>query len=229
VIAFTTPYLWYSSRATGIVSLVLLTVMIVLGALVSTRVGGRAVGRFEINEIHRSISMITMLFVVVHVGTTVVDSYVPIGFFSALVPFTSGYRRIPVAIGTIAIDLMLTVWVSSLVKDRIRNVTWRYLHWLSWGCFAAAALHGFLVGSDSHRPWMIILQAVCVAAVIMAAIWRITQRPTRAAGRTAHSPLAGSGQVATKKTSPTSGPRPLAKTGGRAIPPSAPLAKGPRR
>ena len=52
MIGFTTPYLWYSSRATGAVSLCLLTLVMVLGPLVSTRVGGRRIGRFAINELH---------------------------------------------------------------------------------------------------------------------------------------------------------------------------------
>ncbi len=226
MIAFTTPYLWYTSRATGVVALVLLTATVTLGTMVATRVGGRAVGRFEINEIHRSISMITMLFVAIHVLTTVVDSYVPIGVFSALVPFTSDYRRLPVAVGTIAIDLMLAVWVSSMVKDRLRNATWRYIHYLSWLSLAAALLHGFTVGSDAHRLWMIVVQVACLVVAIAAGLWRITQRPDRAAGRTAHSPLSRAQTApATPAKARTSVPR---SEPPRRTPPPAPRPRGRR-
>jgi sulfoxide reductase heme-binding subunit YedZ len=189
VIAFTSPYLWYTARATGTVSLVLLTGTIVLGTLVATRVGGNAVGRFELNEVHRSISMIAMVFVAIHVVVTVIDSYVPVGYFALVIPFASSYRRLPVAIGTIAIDLMLAVWISSVVKERIQHRSWRFIHWLSWLCFASAALHGFLSGTDAYRPWSILVTVICCTLVLASAWWRIAMRPERAAGRTAHSPL----------------------------------------
>ncbi len=187
--ALTSPYLWYTARATGTVALVLLTLTVVLGALVTTRVGGNAVGRFEVNEIHRAVSMIAVIFVAIHVVVTVIDTYVPIGLLSVVLPFTSSYRRLPVAIGTIAIDLMLAVWLTSLVKDRIRYRTWRAVHWVSWLSFAAAALHGFVTGTDAHQEWSLALTLSCVGAVALAALWRTTQRPERAAGRTAHSPI----------------------------------------
>ncbi len=187
--ALTSPYLWYSARATGIVSLVLLTVTIVLGTLVATRVGGNAVGRFELNEVHRSISMISIAFIAFHVVVTVIDSFVPIGVLSVVVPFTSRYQRLPVAIGTIALDLMLAVWISSVFKERIKHSSWRFIHWLSWLCFVSAAVHGFLSGTDAHRMWSELVTVGCITLVAASVVWRISMRPERAAGRTAHSPL----------------------------------------
>ena len=55
MIALTSPYLWYSTRATGLVTLVLFTLVVSLGTLVATRIGGTYVGRFEINELHLSL------------------------------------------------------------------------------------------------------------------------------------------------------------------------------
>ena len=75
MIAFTSPYLWYTTRATGIVTLVLFTLVVALGTLVSNRIGGTMVGRFELNEFHRSISIVAMIFLLIHVLTTIADSY----------------------------------------------------------------------------------------------------------------------------------------------------------
>ena len=189
MIGFTTPYLWYSSRATGAVSLCLLTLVMVLGPLVSTRVGGRRIGRFAINELHRSVSMVAMLFVAIHVTATVIDTYVPIGILSAFVPFTSQYHRLPVAIGTVAIDLLIAVWLTSYFKEKLRPDLWRAIHWLSYGSFIAALIHGYLTGTDAHTRWYLILTVGCGSAGIAAIGWRITARPERAGGRTALSPL----------------------------------------
>ena len=220
MIALTSPYLWYSARATGTVALVLLTFTVVLGTLVATRVGGNAIGRFEINEIHRSVSAITLIFVAIHVGVTVIDSYVPIGVLAALIPGTSPYRRWPVALGTVTIALMLAIWLSSLAKERIRHSTWRFIHWMSWAAFVTAVVHGFLAGTDSHRAWSLIVTGACVAVTVIALIWRVALRPDRAAGRTAHSPLKGPTTAQRTQSRPSSDvPR---GHNPRAVPPKAP-------
>ncbi|HEY5010386.1 MAG TPA: ferric reductase-like transmembrane domain-containing protein [Acidimicrobiales bacterium] len=189
MLAYTSPYLWYTTRATGLVALVLFTIVVCLGTLVSNRVGGNRVGRFEFNELHRSLSLVAMAFLVVHIVTTIVDSYVPTGWVSAVVPWTSHYERLNVALGTVAFDLMLCVWVSSLMKTRIANSSWRFIHWLSWLAFVAAIVHSFLTGTDARSGIGLAIVTACAAAVFVTAIWRYVRRPTRASGRTALSPI----------------------------------------
>jgi len=191
VIGFTSPYFWYSTRVTGFVALILLTVVLVMGILISTRVGGRRVGRFEINELHRALSMTAMIFVGIHIVATVVDTYVPTGWISALIPFTSPYKSLDISIGTVAFDLMLAVWLTSLVKERIEPRVWRAIHWASYASFVAAATHAFVIGTDHRTHWGLAVLAGCVAVAALATVWRILGRPTRAAGRTALSPLQG--------------------------------------
>jgi predicted ferric reductase len=190
MIAFTSPYFWYTTRATGLVTLVLFTVVVCLGTFVSNRVGGSTVGRFELNELHRSVSMVAMAFLVIHIVTTVVDSYVPTGWLSAVIPMTSTYKRWDVAIGAVAFDLMLAVWASSLMKARISNGSWRFIHWFSWLAFVAAIVHSFLIGTDARSGIGLAVVAACAAAVVITAVWRYVKRPTRSLGRTALSPLA---------------------------------------
>ena len=190
MIAFTSPYLWYTTRATGLVALVLFTIVVCLGTFVSNRVGGTAVGRFELNELHRSVSMVAMAFLVLHIVTTVLDSYVPTGWISIVIPMTSAYKRLYVTLGTVAFDLMLAVWASSLLKARISNGSWRFIHWLSWLAFVAAIVHSFLIGTDARSGIGLAVVAACAFAVLVTAIWRYVKRPPRSLGRTALSPLA---------------------------------------
>jgi sulfoxide reductase heme-binding subunit YedZ len=189
VIAFTSPYLWYVTRATGLVALVLFTVVVCLGTFVSNRVGGNTVGRFELNELHRSVSVVAMAFLVLHIVTTIIDSYVPTGWLSAVVPMTSAYKRLDVAIGAVAFDLILAVWASSLMKSRIANSSWRFVHWFSWLAFVAAIVHSFLIGTDARSGIGLAVVAACAVAVVVTALWRYVKRPSRASGRTALSPL----------------------------------------
>ncbi len=190
MISLTSPYLWYTTRATGLVALVLFTLVVTLGTLVANRIGGTVVGRFELNELHRSVSLVAMVFLVLHILTTVADSYVSTGIISAVVPFTSSYKDVAVTVGAVGFDLILAVWVSSLLKVRIKNQSWRFIHWFSWLAFTAAIVHSFLIGTDTRRGAGLILVGLCALSVIVAALWRYVARPTRAAGRTALSPLA---------------------------------------
>jgi sulfoxide reductase heme-binding subunit YedZ len=190
MIALTSPYLWYTTRATGLVALVLFTVVVCLGALVSNRVGGTSVGRFELNELHRSVTMVAVAFLVLHILTTILDSYVPTGWLAAVIPMTSSYRRLDVAIGAVAFDLILAVWTSSLMKARIANGSWRFIHWFSWLAVVAAIAHGFLIGTDARSGIGLAVVISCASVVVATALWRYLWRPTRSLGRTALSPLA---------------------------------------
>ncbi|HEY1223444.1 MAG TPA: ferric reductase-like transmembrane domain-containing protein [Acidimicrobiales bacterium] len=190
MIALTTPYLWYTTRATGIVALILFTLVVTLGTLVANRIGGTIVGRFEINELHRSLSIVAMVFLVIHILTTVLDSYVSTGLISAFIPMTSAYKRLAITFGAVAFDLILAVWISSLLKLRVANTTWRFIHWFSWIGFATALVHAYMSGTDSRTGIGLVLVSACAAVVLVAALWRFFGRPTRAAGRTALSPLA---------------------------------------
>ena len=189
MIAFTSPYLWYATRATGMTSLVLLTLVVGLGALVAIRAGGSIVGRFELNELHRSLTMIAMTFVGLHVLTTVADSYVSTGPLSIIIPFTSAYKKLGVSIGAVAFDLLIAVWVSSLLKLRIKNRSWRFIHWFSWAAVSAAALHTLQTGTDAHKGAGWDTTIACAAIIVLSAAARVIFRPARAGGRTALSPL----------------------------------------
>ena len=189
ITALNSPYFWYTTRATGMVALILLTAVVSLGTLVANRIGGTFVGRFEINELHRSLSIIAMVFLAIHILTTVVDSFVATGLISAFVPFTSAYRRVPIAVGAVAFDLLLAVWVSSLLKVRIANRSWRFIHWFSWLAFSSAIVHAYLSGTDSRKGVGLAVVGACALVVVGAGLWRYLGRPARAAGRTALTPL----------------------------------------
>ena len=70
--------LWYASRATGVVSLLLLTGVVLLGILVNRQ--GRLPGlpRFVVTGLHRNLSLLGVAFVAMHVVTAVLDPYVTI-------------------------------------------------------------------------------------------------------------------------------------------------------
>ena len=182
---------WYATRATGLMALVLLTLTMVLGLTTTTRARARNWPGFAQQEMHRRLSMIAVVFVVIHVLTSVLDTYVDIGWAAIVIPFTSSYGRLWVGVGAIALDLMIAVFASSLLRARMRPATWRALHWLAYLSWPVALAHTFGMGTDAGEAWVIGLGGACVAAVALALAWRIRQAARQASARTAHAVIPG--------------------------------------
>jgi sulfoxide reductase heme-binding subunit YedZ len=171
--------LWYLTRGTGVVSLLLLTGVVVLG--ISGRVGwaDRRWPRFLTQGLHRNLSLMAVAFIGVHVATSIVDGYAPIRWIDALVPFGSAYRPVWLGLGAVAFDLVLALVITSLMRVRLGLRAWRGVHWLAYACWPVALVHGLGTGSDTRSIWMLGLVAGCVATVGWALAWR--ERATAAA------------------------------------------------
>jgi DMSO/TMAO reductase YedYZ heme-binding membrane subunit len=166
---------WYLARGTGAVSLVLLTVIVVLGILGPLRVTGGRWPRFAIDTLHRDLSLLAVAVLLIHIVTSVLDSFVSISLSAAVLPFLSSYRPLWLGLGTVAFDLMLALIITSLVRRRLGYRTWRLVHWFAYLSFPVAVLHGLGTGSDTKLWWMLLLTAACVAAVVIAACLRVAR------------------------------------------------------
>ncbi|MDE3087238.1 MAG: ferric reductase-like transmembrane domain-containing protein [Acidobacteriota bacterium] len=174
------------TRATGIVAMVLLSATVVLGITTSVRHATPEWPRFAWQDLHRRLSLLSTVFIGLHIATTVADGYAPIGWISALVPFTSPYRRLWLGLGTVGVDLLLAVGITSLLRSRIRPALWRGVHWLAYLCWPVALLHSLGTGTDPRLAWVAGLLAACVAAVVAAVAWRVARGwPVRAGARKA--------------------------------------------
>ena len=179
--------LWYATRASGLMALVLLTATMVLGLTTTTRARARNWPGFAQQEMHRRVSILAVVFLALHVLTSVLDTYVRIGWAAIVVPFTSEYGRFWVGVGAIALDLMIAVFVSSLVRARLRPGTWRAIHWLAYLSWPVALAHTFGMGTDAREAWVVALGVLCVASVAVALGWRLRQASRQVAARQAHS------------------------------------------
>jgi DMSO/TMAO reductase YedYZ heme-binding membrane subunit len=182
--------LWYATRASGLMALVLLTVTMVLGLTTATRARARNWPGFAQQEIHRRISILAVVFLGIHVVTSVLDTYVNISWAAIVVPFTSRYSALWVGIGAVALDLMLAVFVTSLLRSRMRPGTWRAVHWLAYLSWPVALAHTFGMGTDSRERWVVALGVACVLAVAAALVWRLRSSARQWEARGAHASVA---------------------------------------
>jgi sulfoxide reductase heme-binding subunit YedZ len=176
--------LWYLTRSTGIIALVLLSATVVLGIASGGDWARPRWPRFVTQGLHRNLSLLAVAFVFVHVLTTVVDGYVAVGWLDGVVPFLSPYHRVYVGLGAIAVDALLAVILSSLVRARLSHRAWLATHMLAYAAWPIALLHGLGTGTDATTVLMRWITAACLMAAATAAVWRLTRhRPFRAALR----------------------------------------------
>ena len=172
-VATATSPLWFATRATGLIALVLLTGTVILGIVTSVRFASPAWPRFVTVSLHRNLSLLTITFTGLHVLTTVTDPFASISVVSVVVPFTSGYRRVWLGFGAVAFDLLLAVLVTSLLRTRIGPRVWRAVHWASYACWPVALVHGLGTGTDSAARWVLAVTAACALTVTAAGVWRL--------------------------------------------------------
>jgi predicted ferric reductase len=177
LLASSSPVLWFTTRATGTVAVVLLTASVVLGILTTTRASAPGVPRFALSELHRRVAIEACCFLGLHVLTAVADTYVPIGWFAAVVPFVSSYRPFWVGLGAVAFDLVLAVMVTGLFRRQFGPRLFRVVHWAVYLSWPLAIAHGVGIGTDLRFGWMDVVLGVCVAAVVAAVAWRLWADP----------------------------------------------------
>lgn len=173
----TNSVLWYATRGAGAVTLILLSCVVVLGILSNLRVQSPSWPRFLTTGLHRNLALMTLVFLVLHIVTTVVDPYTNLGWASAFIPFSSYYRTFWLGLGAIAFELLLAIVATSLARGVLGHSAWRAVHWLTYAAWPVAVLHGLGTGTDTWSAWMLAITAACVAAVGVATIVRITSRP----------------------------------------------------
>jgi predicted ferric reductase len=167
---------WYITRAAGMVSLILLTAVTCLGLLTAARWQRPGWPRFLTAEVHRSLALLSVVFLVVHVVVAVVDPYASLGWASALVPFSSPYRQLWLGLGGVSMYLVAAMIVTSLLRGRIGLRTWRAIHLTAYAAWPLGVLHGLGTGTDSVAAWSWAVNAACGLAVGASLVLRLRAR-----------------------------------------------------
>lgn len=173
-----TQLLWFASRATGAVSLALFTAVMVLGLMTAGRAELTVLPRAGVQRLHRSLSMVSVAFLAVHIVTAIADGYVDLNYWDVVLPFGAGYDPFWIGLATLAVDLTIAIGITSALRRRLPLRLWRAVHLSAYAMWPLALLHGWGVsGGDGRQTWMIILDLVCLAAVLAAVGYRL--RPDR--------------------------------------------------
>lgn len=176
------PLLWFLNRGTGVTLLVVLSMSLALGMLTAGRDPGSIVPKFVPQTLHRNLSVFSLALVVAHISTAVVDTFVDIRWWQAVLPWGATYKPFWLELGTLSFDAMVLVSLTTWARTRLSPAGWRRFHLIGYACWPLAFIHGAGIGTDASTSWGRWTGFGCAAMVAAAAAVRLTYgRRTRAA------------------------------------------------
>lgn len=200
------PHLfWITSRAAGILALVLASVGVGLGLIMSLKLARRRGP--DLLALHEILSLGTLVAIAIHGLTLLGDSYLRASLLDIAVPFASSYRTLWTSLGIIAGWGLAALGLSYYLRRYIGSARWRRLHRLTALLWLFGLAHSLGEGTDAGQVWFLAMAAVVVVPAALLLVMRLVGEPKPANAR--HAPArvaatrANSGRVA-----PPSRPRP---------------------
>ena len=145
-------------------------------------------------ELHRYASLLGLGFAMIHVFVLLGDQYSNYSLAQLLVPFMGdNYRPEWVGFGQLWFYLVLVVWFSFYIRDRIGVYAWRLTHMLSSALFLMTLVHGVQSGTDSGSIFATLLYWGSAVSVLVGSVYRAMAHR----GASAKATLAEAGQVIT--------------------------------
>jgi hypothetical protein len=167
------PILWLIGRASGIVSLIALTVTVLLGIAAGSR--SSALPRFVTQGLHRAAAGTGLALLAVHIASVVVDPFVALTWLDVVVPFAAGYARIWTGLGTLAVDIMLLVVITSLLRRRLSPRGWWIVHVTAYAAYGLTVAHALGAGTDAGAPLFVAMTVASVSMVVVAVALRLAR------------------------------------------------------
>ncbi len=171
---FANPHIWWClTRASAIVAWVLLTMTVVWGILLKTRILRGADNPEWLKITHRYISGLALTMIAVHVGTLLLDEFIQFGPADVFIPFATSFKPLPVALGVFALYLLLAIQMTALAAKWLPDSLWKGIHLSSYAVVVLVALHSGLVGTDVGMPWYTAMSVILITTATLAAIIRM--------------------------------------------------------
>ena len=171
---------WDVARAGGFTAYVLLTLAVAVGLMLSAQLQSpKRWPRLLNSELHNFLSLLSTIFLVVHVLAVWVDPFTHFGWSEVFIPFVSNYRPVWMALGIVGMYLGIAIGISTWLRPLIGYTWWRRLHVLTLGIYALATLHAIGTGSDSHTWWgfgIYLVSYILVGALLCRRLFTLNKR-----------------------------------------------------
>jgi sulfoxide reductase heme-binding subunit YedZ len=167
-----TPHLfWITTRAAGISALILASLAVSLGLLMSTKlIKGRGP---DLLALHEVLSLSTIGALLVHAISLLGDHYLNQSLADIAIPFAGAYKTIWQAIGIVSAYALIALGVSYYFRRRIGAARWRKLHRFTALAWLAGIVHALGEGTDAGQLWFLAMLAIVAIPALALLILRL--------------------------------------------------------
>jgi sulfoxide reductase heme-binding subunit YedZ len=169
----TDQFLWVLARVMGLASYASLAIAVITGIALRTAVLDWLGSNRALRSLHEYTTVLWIPLGLLHVGALLLDTTARIGVLDVLVPFRAPYGTLAIGLGTVSLDLLVIVTVTSFLKRRMRPDVWRWIHRLAYLAFALVFLHAVLGGTDFSDPAVSAVTWSAAAALAVLACARV--------------------------------------------------------
>jgi methionine sulfoxide reductase heme-binding subunit len=169
-----TPHLfWITSRAAGIAALVLASLAVSLGLLMSIKplaLRGRVL---DLRVTHETLSLAAVLAIVVHGVSLLGDQYLHPSVIDIAIPFASGYKTFWTSLGILSGWGLILLGLSYYARRWIGAVRWRRLHRFTALVWLFGLAHSVGEGTDAGQLWFLAMIAIVVVPALALLLTRL--------------------------------------------------------
>lgn len=157
-------FLWFLTRSSGVVALLLMVAAVADGLIFSGRETGRRLRPAWWMDLHRGLGGYALAFTGLHL-VTAFGADLGVGLAELFVPGAAEYSTTAYTFGVLALYGMAITVFSSWPKRRLRRRAWHLVHLLSLPAVVLAGVHAYQLGTDAQAGWYTALTLAAVAIV----------------------------------------------------------------
>jgi methionine sulfoxide reductase heme-binding subunit len=165
-------FFWELARASGLAAYAALCIAVLTGLAPRTRALSFLAQNRAVRALHDWTPWIIIPAALTHVVALLLDATAQISLVSVFVPFQTSYGQLAIGLGTISLDLLIVVLVTTWMRRSMSNGAWQFFHRLSYVGFVAMFLHAVMSGTDLASPVISVLTWAAALGVAYYALER---------------------------------------------------------
>ena len=167
---------WLASRASGVVALLLVTISVGIGLMMSAKLMRKRGLGPKLMAIHEQAALAGLIAISVHGLTLLGDPWLHATLSGISVPFVMGYRTFFTGLGIIGGWLAALLGLSYYVRRHIGAALWRKAHRATVVVYVLGLIHTIGAGTDASTPWLRWFMALTAAPMAMLFVRRVYGR-----------------------------------------------------
>lgn len=164
---------WFIARITGLAAFAVLSLSLLSGEALRTSVLDFLATNRALRKLHDFTTPLWIPLALTHVIALVLDQTARIRPIDLVLPFQTDYAPLEIGLGTLSLDVILVVTVTSWLRSRMDNTLWTWIHRSAYVGFALAFVHALRAGTDFSAPLVSALAWPVAAALAVLAVSRI--------------------------------------------------------